>query len=95
MKYKKQKTLSIAMFGQRAPSDPLGGGIEVVVTERATRMAVLAAWLIALKFCSGGVKIRQPVCDEGLQWCCLFIIYPKCKNRNWKRRRQLSMPRDS
>ncbi|WP_373132248.1 hypothetical protein [Clostridium sp. M62/1] len=53
MKYKKQKTLSIAMFGQRAPSDPLGGGIEVVVTERATRMAVLAAWLIALKFCSG------------------------------------------
>lgn len=41
MKQKKQKTLSIAMFGQRAPSDPLGGGIEVVVTELATRMAAL------------------------------------------------------
>lgn len=43
MKQKKQKTLSIAMFGQRAPGDPLGGGIEVVVTELATRMASLEA----------------------------------------------------
>ena len=41
MKQKKQKTLSIAMFGQRAPDDPFGGGIEVVVTELATRMAAL------------------------------------------------------
>lgn len=39
MKQKERKTLSIAMFGQRAPGDPLGGGIEVVVTELATRMA--------------------------------------------------------
>ena len=29
------------MFGQRAPGDPLGGGIEVVVTELATRMTAL------------------------------------------------------
>lgn len=36
-----EKPLSIAMFGQRGPGDPLGGGIEVVVTELATRMAAL------------------------------------------------------
>ena len=41
MKWKNQKVLSIAMFGQRAPGDPLGGGIEVVVTELATRMTAL------------------------------------------------------
>ena len=34
----KQK-LSIAMFGQRAPDDPLGGGVEVVAKELAVRMA--------------------------------------------------------
>lgn len=33
--------LSIAMFGQRGPGDPLGGGVEVVVTELSTRMAML------------------------------------------------------
>ena len=37
----KQKTLSIAMFGQRGSGNPLGGGVEVVVTGLATRMVVL------------------------------------------------------
>lgn len=37
----KKKTLSIAMFGQRGPDDPQGGGVEVVVTELAIRMAAM------------------------------------------------------
>lgn len=38
---KEKKTLSIAMFGQRGPNDPQGGGVEVVVTELAVRMAAM------------------------------------------------------
>ena len=33
--------MKIAMFGQRGPGDPLGGGIEVVATELAGRMAAM------------------------------------------------------
>ena len=38
---RRKKTLSIAMFGQRGPGDPLGGGIETVVLELSARMAAL------------------------------------------------------
>lgn len=36
-----KKILSIAMFGQRGPADPQGGGVEVVVQELSSRMAAL------------------------------------------------------
>ena len=35
--------MKIVMFGQRGPGDPLGGGIEVVATELAGRMAAMTA----------------------------------------------------
>ena len=56
MKQKKQNTLSIAMFGQRAPSDPLGGGIEVVVTELVTRMAALGHEVICYNRSNNQIK---------------------------------------
>lgn len=34
----RKEILSIAMFGQRAPDDPSGGGVEVVAKELSTRM---------------------------------------------------------
>lgn len=59
MKQKKQKTLSIAVFGQRAPGDPLGGGIEVVVTELATRMAALGHKVTCYNRSNNQIKKRN------------------------------------
>lgn len=57
----KQKTLSIAMFGQRAPSDPLGGGIEVVVAELTTRMATLGHKVTCYNRSNNQIKKRERV----------------------------------